>query len=67
MSLFTLQMNKKKLAKPTADSKVYTYNTLKECELGSSKVHFYAVILDAQFPHKSFKSEKYVLSLKIAD
>ena len=40
-------MNKKTQAKTAADSKVYTYNTLKECEIGSSKVHFYAVILDA--------------------
>ena len=58
---------KKNQAKTPGDSKGYTYNTLKECAIGSSKLHFYAVILDAQFPHKSFKSEKYVLSLKIAD
>ena len=58
---------KKNQAKTPGDAKGYTYNTLKECTIGSSKLHFYAVILDAQFPHKSFKSEKYVLSLKIAD
>lgn len=29
--------------------------------------HFYAVVLDASFPHKSFKSDKFMCSMKIAD
>ena len=45
----------------------YTYTDLKSANAGNDKVHFYAVILDAQFPHKSFRSEKYVVSFKIAD
>ena len=44
----------------------YTYKTLKECET-NEVVNFYAVVLDATFPHKSFKSEKYLVTLKIAD
>ena len=36
--------------------------------MGSDDLHhFYAVILDATFPHKSFKSDKFICSLKIAD
>ena len=50
-----------------AETKAYNYKQLKSCELGKDKQHFYAVILDAQFPHKSFKSEKYLCSMKIAD
>jgi hypothetical protein len=46
---------------------VYNYSDLGSCQPGADKVHFYAVILDAQFPHKSFKSDKYVCSMKIAD
>ena len=30
-------------------------------------IYIYATVLDAQFPHKSFKSNKYVCSLKICD
>ena len=29
--------------------------------------HFYAVILDASFPHKSFKSDRFICQMKIAD
>lgn len=45
----------------------YTYKDLMSCKNNDGKVHFYATILDAQFPHKSFKSDKYVCSMKIAD
>jgi len=46
----------------------YKYTPLQECEVGSGDIyHFYAVILDAIFPHKSFKSDRYVCSMKIAD
>ena len=30
-------------------------------------MNVYGVVLDATFPHKSFKSEKYICSFKIAD
>ena len=57
----------KKSAAPAAKSSSYEYKDLKTCDSSDGKTHFYAVILDAQFPHKSFKSDKYVCSLKIAD
>ena len=40
---------------------------LDACKPGTDKVYIYGVILDAQFPHKSFKSDKYVCSMKITD
>ena len=30
-------------------------------------MNFYAIVLDATFPHKSFKSKRYLVTLKIAD
>ena len=30
-------------------------------------VNFYAVVLDATFPHQSYKSKKYLTTLKVAD
>jgi len=45
----------------------YSYTALNKCVPGTEKVNFYAVILDAQFPHKSFKSGKYLCSFKIGD
>ena len=30
-------------------------------------VNFYAVVLDATYPHQSFKSKKYLTTLKVAD
>ena len=44
----------------------YKYTDLNKCNVGDN-VNFYGVILDATFPHKSFKSERYICSLKIAD
>ena len=44
-----------------------TYTTIVDANTGTSGVNFYGVILDAQFPHKSFKSDKYVCSFKVAD
>lgn len=29
--------------------------------------HFYAVIVDASFPHKSFKSDRFICTIKIVD
>ena len=54
------------MSKNTAKN-TYEYKELSKYEPGSDKIHFYAVILDAQFPHKSFKSDKYLCSFKIAD
>lgn len=44
----------------------YTYKTLKDCQIGDN-ANLYAVVMDATFPHKSFKSNKYLASLKLAD
>ena len=44
----------------------YTYKSLAKCEIGEN-VNFYAVVLDATFPHQSFKSKKYLTTFKIAD
>lgn len=41
---------------------------MNDCDVGHEGTYnFYAVILDAQFPHKSFKSDKFICSIKIAD
>lgn len=46
----------------------YTYTKLKDCKAGTDDhYHFYAVVLDAQYPHKSFKSERFMLTLRIAE
>ena len=64
----------KKIAHPpksksghTKASDKYEYNELYMCEQGTEKVNFFATVLDAQFPHKSFRSDKYVCSMKICD
>ena len=44
----------------------YIYKTLKECQVGD-QCNFYAVVLDASFPHKSAKSDRYLCTLKVAD
>ena len=63
-------MNRKNQTKKRVEIKdkkrSYTYKNLKECEIGEL-VHFYAIVLDATFPHKSFKSNRYLVTLKIAD
>ena len=48
----------------------YVYTSLKDCNIAhdhDDKYNFYAAALDAAFPHKSFKSERYICSIKIAD
>ena len=50
-----------------AKKRDYKYSTLAECEVGGDTVNVYAVILDATYPHKSAKSDKWVVSLKLAD
>ena len=55
-------------SKSASVKKDYTYTSLKQCDLGSDDLyHFYAVVMDASFPHKSFKSDRYICTLKIAD
>ena len=56
-----------KNSKTSKQLKIYEYTSLTDCKAGADKVYIYGVILDAQFPHKSFKSEKYVCSMKITD
>jgi hypothetical protein len=59
----------KKVVKPTNDSRksTYEYKQLSKCEIGNNGVNFYGVVLDASFPHKSFKSDKFICSLRVAD
>ena len=58
---------KKALANASSNkNKQYEYTPLNKCNIGDH-VYCYGVIIDASFPHKSFKSDKYVCSLKIAD
>lgn len=46
----------------------YEYTKLKDCNVDhQGTFNFYGVVLEAQYPHKSFKTEKYICSLKIAD
>lgn len=60
-------MSKRQAAKPKKDTH-YDYTLLKDCEVGSDQTfNFYAVVLDATFPHKSFKSDRFICSIKIAD
>ena len=41
---------------------------MNDCDVGQEGTcNFYAVVLDASFPHKSFKTDKYICSIKIAD
>jgi hypothetical protein len=40
---------------------------LNKCQVGSDQVNVYGVVLDATFPHKSFKSSRYICTIKIAD
>lgn len=54
-------------AEERAKKRDYTYTQLKELKIGSQPVNIYGVVLDATFPHKSFKSDRYVCTFKIAD
>lgn len=48
--------------------KQYAYTSLSDCDVGSSNTYnFYGVIVDASFPHKSYKSDRFVCSLKLTD
>ena len=46
----------------------YKYSSLKDCMVGEEDYyHFYAVVVDAQFPHKSFRTDRFVCTLRIID
>ncbi|TNV79559.1 hypothetical protein FGO68_gene16809 [Halteria grandinella] len=46
----------------------YEYTPLKDCVVGTDQTwNFYAVVLDATFPHKSFRSDRFVCQMRIAD
>ena len=58
----------KKQAKPKkGEEKKYDYVELSKVDDSQSRCYFYAVVMDAQYPHKSYKSDKFICSLKIAD
>ena len=42
------------------------YTCLAKCNIGDN-VNFFGVVLDASYPHKSYKSGKFICSLKVAD
>lgn len=50
-----------------AKKREYTYTTLDKLELATENVNFYAVVLEATFPHTSGNKKAYVCSLKVAD
>ncbi len=57
--------HKKVVEKPK--KRDYAYTELSKLKVGSAPVNVYGIVLDATFPHKSFKSEKYICTYKIAD
>jgi len=56
----------KKSVEKKTQVREYTYSDLSKLTVGSEPVNVYGVVLDATFPHKSFKSDKYICSYKIA-
>ena len=46
----------------------YKYTALKDCKIGEDDLyHFYATIVDAQFPHKSYKTDRFICTMRIVD
>lgn len=46
----------------------YKYSALKDCKVGEDELyHFYAVIVDAQFPHKSYKTDRFICTSRVVD
>lgn len=56
-----------KAVEPQAKKRDYTYTELNKLKIGSAPVNVYGVVIDATFPHKSFKSDKFICTFKIAD
>ena len=50
-----------------AKKREYEYTDLNKLKIGSQPVNIYGVVLDASFPHKSFRSDKFICALKIID
>lgn len=60
-------MKSSKEAVERAKKRDYSYTDLNKLKIGLQPVNVYGVVLDATFPHKSFKSERYICTFKIAD
>jgi hypothetical protein len=60
-------MSVKKILEKKPEIREYTYTDLNKLNVGSDPVNVYGVVIDATFPHKSFKSDKYICSYKIAN
>jgi hypothetical protein len=54
-------------AEEKAKKREYNYTEMNKLKVGSEPINIYGVVLDATFPHKSFKSNKYICSLKLGD
>ena len=63
-------MSRKNTLKQTEKSsdrrRKYIYKQLRDCSIGD-QCNFYAVVLDATFPHKSNKSDRFICTVKVAD
>lgn len=57
----------KQAEKTIAKKREYTYNTLEELELGKERINFYAIVLEATYPHKNKSGKNFVASFKVAD
>ena len=53
--------------KDTSSKREYVYTDLAKIQVGNAATNVYGVVVDATFPHKSFKSSRFIVSLKIVD
>jgi hypothetical protein len=67
MKVATKPVKSPKAAEQQAKKRDYAYTELNKLKVGSAPVNVYGVVLDATFPHKSFKSDKYICTFKIGD
>ena len=67
MKVATKPASSAKAAEQQARKRDYAYTELNKLKIGSPPVNVYGVILDATFPHKSFKTNKFICTFKIAD
>lgn len=49
-----------------AKKRDYNYQSLHKCEIGT-QVNFFGVVTDATYPRKSFKSNKWIVTVKVTD